>query len=72
MRVQRSVILIGVIGVGLSACAATPSSTYQAQLKPVEYEVDLEKINIVDARARVRGVRVVWVNPPVKQVEIED
>lgn len=59
------------LAVGLAGCAATPSS-YHAQVKPTEYRLDHQKMNDVDARARIRGVRVVWVNLPVKPIDAVD
>ncbi len=57
------------LAVGLAGCATTTAPTYHAQLKPTEYQLDHYKISNVDARARVSGVRILWVNLPVKQID---
>lgn len=61
-------VAVGLV-LGLAGCATTTAPTYHAQLKPIENQLDHEKMNSIDARARMRGVRVVWVNLPVKRVD---
>ena len=63
----------GALVAGLSACAstsqlasATPASgAYRA---PDHLVSDSEYIAQVERLARIRGVQVQWVNPPVKRV----
>lgn len=55
-------------------CASTPapSVSYSPRYEAVDFEVDHQKMNVVDNKARQRGVRVVWVNPPVKRVPVTE
>jgi hypothetical protein len=51
----------------LAACASGGSGasyTAQKRLQPASYEVDAERVALIEHIARKRGVEVHWVNKP--------
>lgn len=46
----------------VASCAATPTPSV---VEPV-YELDLQKMAVIEEIAETRGVRVIWVNAPRK------
>lgn len=53
----------------LTACATSPRQASLSTLKPSVYEVDHEKVAIVERQARDRWAKVVWISLPRKRVE---
>ncbi|KAF1726868.1 hypothetical protein [Pseudoxanthomonas japonensis] len=57
-----------VIAGSLAGCASTQSARQDKPLMQRATEVDVLYVGYVDAFAKRRGTRVVWVNPPKKTV----
>lgn len=59
---MRLALLLTLAAVGLGSCAA------MRQTEPVVRDdgVDREKMAVIEQQARRSGVRVHWVNPPLK------
>lgn len=68
MKHAMSLATAGIV-LGLSACASTGSGTYA---RTDRMEVDYEKVALVNALSRSRGVQTTWVNVPLKRVPVED
>lgn len=64
---MRRIALGIVTGVGLIGCASLPAPS--ADLRPGGYlEPDTERMAIVERQAARLGVKIIWVNPPLKSV----
>lgn len=71
LRTFSRLTLAGFVVALLAACATTGSSQPQAArhaLSAVSYEVDTAHVNYVETVARQRGVRVHWVNLPMRAI----
>jgi len=52
----------------LSGCASTQTANTQYKSMMRQTQIDQEYVGYVNAIAKQRGTRVVWVNPPEKDV----
>lgn len=58
---------------GLAACASTQGGAVSAGPQPAQgFERDAAYIAYVERTARMRGIDVRWVNPPLKRVARSD
>jgi hypothetical protein len=55
--------LLLIVGMGLGGCATSPVQTVATA-----YEVDYQKVNLVNDWARRNNVEVVWVNYPQRSI----
>lgn len=56
----------------LAGCASTSKSSevrYATPLKKPKVEVDAQRMAMIEAEAMRRGVKVRWVNPPIRVVD---
>jgi len=58
-------LLVAALSAG---CASTQSAMQDAPLMQRETQVDKVYVHYVDAVAKQRGTRVLWVNPPKRTV----
>lgn len=79
MKAMLSIAVLSLWLVGLAACSSTgtksayvaPQQVGHATYKEVRDVPDAQYVAEVDWIARHRGVRVQWVNPPLKRVVVE-
>lgn len=80
MKTRLSIVVLSLSLVGLAACSSTgaksayvaPQAVGQATThKQVRDVPDAQYVAEVDWIARHRGVRVQWVNPPMKRVVVD-
>ncbi len=72
---RRSMLTIASVALPLLliGCATSTSPGYSYQsVEPVNVEIDHQKMAVIDAAARKRGVNVHWVNRPQRRVAISD
>lgn len=74
MRISSAVgIALVVASSALAGCAGMAQSpNYRSTLEPSRYEVDAKRMATVNTQARANGIRVVWVNPPIKRLKSAD
>lgn len=68
---RRSMMTIASLALPLLllGCATSSSPGYSYQnVEPVQVEVDHERMAVIDAAARKRGVNVHWINRPQRRV----
>ena len=79
MNAKFSIAILSLSLVGLAACSSAgtksayvaPQKVGHATTKQVRDVPDAQYVAEVDWIARHRGVRVQWVNPPMKRVVLE-
>lgn len=59
-----TIVMLAVAIVGMAGCSAMTN-------RKATVQVDSDRVALINAAARQRGVEVIWVNPPLKKVEAE-
>jgi hypothetical protein len=65
-RLGCTLVLVGLLG----GCASTRTASVPTKpLMQRDTQVDVVYVGYVNAIAKQRGTRVLWVNPPMKSIE---